>query len=103
MRQRDFKEQTMKVHWLAIATAAMALIAADSALAKSRHKAPHLCADRPASFSIYGIFANPPPQPNGCAPPVYVQGRYVGQDPDPYIRQQLRRDPATGYVSDFVR
>ena len=93
----------MKVHWLAIATAAMALIAADSAPAKSRHKAPHLCADRPASFSIYGIFANPPPQPNGCAPPVYVQGRYVGQDPDPYIRQQLRRDPATGYVSDFVR
>jgi len=93
----------MKMHWLVIATAAMALIAADPALAKSRHKAPHLCADRPASFSIYGIFANPPPQPNGCAPPVYVQGRYVGQDPDPYIRQQLRRDPATGYVSDFVR
>ena len=93
----------MKMHWLVIATAAMALIAADPALAKSRHKAPHLCADRPASFSIYGIFANPPPPPNGCAPPVYVQGRYVGQDPDPYIRQQLRRDPATGYVSDFVR
>jgi len=102
-RQRAIKEQTMKMHWLVIATAAIALVALDPALAKSRHKARHLCADRPASFSVYGIFGNPAPRPNGCAPPAYAYGRYVGQDPDPFIRQQLRRDPATGYASEFAR
>jgi hypothetical protein len=40
---------------------------------------------------------NTGPQPNGCAPPVYAYGKYVGQDPDPNIRLQLLRDPATGY------
>jgi len=32
------------------------------------------------------------PQANGCAPAVYSGGRFVGQDPDPNIRLQLRRD-----------
>jgi hypothetical protein len=55
------------------------------------------CDDRPYEFSWIGVLTNPPPGPNGCAPAVYQHGRYVGQDPDPNIRFQLRRDPATGY------
>jgi hypothetical protein len=43
----------------------------------------------------------PPPGPNGCAPAVYQYGRYVGQDPDPFIRLQLMRDPKTGAAADF--
>jgi hypothetical protein len=27
---------------------------------------------------------------------VYVDGRYVGTDPDPFIRSQLARDPCPG-------
>jgi len=59
---------------------------------------------RPAGL-VLGLrhFGNPAPRPNGCAPPAYAYGRYVGQDPDPFIRQQLRRDPATGYASEFAR
>lgn len=35
----------------------------------------------------------PEPQANGCAPAVYEGGRFIGQDPDPNVRLQLRRDP----------
>lgn len=94
----------MKFHWPVIAiaglVAAVAVIAADPAPARPKHKAVKVqrqCADRPQVFSWGGIFFNPAPQPNGCAPPVYQYGKYIGQDPDPNIRQQLKRDPATGY------
>jgi hypothetical protein len=93
----------MKIRWLAFGFAVLGLIAADPALAKKRHMARPVCVDRPAQFSLWGILANPAPGPNGCAPPVYAYGRYVGQDPDPFIRQQLLRDPVTGYGSDFAR
>jgi hypothetical protein len=33
--------------------------------------------------------------PHGSAN-VYVDGRYVGSDPDPFIRDQLARDPGQG-------
>ena len=56
-----------------------------------------------ARESRIGWLFNPAPQPNGCAPPVYAYGRYIGQDPDPFIRLQLKRDPATGYSGEFVR
>ena len=91
----------MKFRWIVMAVAALvagvAVIAADPALARVKHKAQRQCVDRPREFSWGGVFFNPVPQPNGCAPPVYAYGRYVGQDPDPYIRLQLQRDPATGY------
>jgi hypothetical protein len=93
----------MSFRWLVVVLAGLALIAGDAALAKSRHKMRYHCYDRPAQFSFWGIWANPAPQPNGCAPPVYAYGRYVGQDPDPFIRQQLKRDPVSGYGSDFAR
>lgn len=93
----------MKVSWIAVAIAAVSLAAGlslaapDPALARVKHKAVRHCGQTANDPSVYGFFFNPAPQPNGCAPPVYAYGRYVGQDPDPYIRQQLNRDPQTGY------
>jgi hypothetical protein len=83
----------------AVLAAAVAVTAADPALASSRHhkKIAHQCADPPRDSGVFGFLFNPAPQPNGCAPPVYVNGRYQGQDPDPFIRSQILRDPQTGY------
>ena len=98
----------MKFSWIVVAgaalIAALGVIAADPALARAKHKAYRHCA-RPAARIFLGLgwLFNPAPQPNGCAPPVYAYGRYVGQDPDPFIRHQLQRDPATGYSADFRR
>ncbi len=92
----------MKFSWIVVAGAALvavsSVIAADPALARARHKAVRHCVDRTARDpGLFGFFFNPAARPNGCAPPVYQYGRYVGQDPDPFIRLQLRRDPTTGY------
>jgi len=92
----------MKFDWLVIAVAALAVAAADPALARAKHPRQQQsyrahCVDRPVQFSWLGLLTNTKPQPNGCAPPVYAYGQYIGQDPDPNIRFQLRRDPATGY------
>jgi hypothetical protein len=54
------------------------------------------CDDRPAAFSVGKLLFGGRPEWNGCTPPVYEYGYFVGQDPDPFIRQQLRRDPSTG-------
>jgi hypothetical protein len=59
------------------------------------------CVDRPVAFSWGNVLFGGPQGPNGCAPPVYQYGRYVGQDPDPFIRLQLLRDPRTGSAVDF--
>jgi len=76
----------------------LGVIGTDPALARVKHKAKPLCVDRPFEFSWSNLFASrPAPQPNGCAPPVYQYGRFIGQDPDSNIRLQLKRDPATGY------
>ena len=92
----------MTFKWTAIAATALvaglALVAADPALARAKRKPARQCVERPQTFTFGGIFFNPAPRPNGCAPAVYNYGRYVGQDPDPFIRQQLMRDPQTGYT-----
>jgi len=93
----------MKLSLSVIALAVFAIIVADPAVARARHHFKPRCGDQPVTSSWYGIVMNPKPQPNGCAPPVYQYGRYVGQDPDPFIRSQLLRDPATGYSSEFSR
>ena len=90
----------MRTVWIALAGfASLALLASDPALARAKRKAaPVACRPAPAAPPLIGIFQfRPEPQPNGCAPPVYQYGKFVGQDPDPYIRLQLMRDPATGY------
>jgi hypothetical protein len=95
----------MKLRWIVIALAAFAVIAANPADARARRHARPQCVDRPLPFSWYGVLfdLHREVRPNGCAPPVYVSGAYVGQDPDPFIRSQLLRDPATGYSSQFAR
>lgn len=93
----------MKFSWLVFAVAVLAVAAADPALARAKHQRHHQsdranCRDQPYRFSWGFLLPGAPvPEPNGCAPPVYAYGRYIGQDPDPNIRFQLRRDPATGY------
>ncbi|HZT25506.1 MAG TPA: hypothetical protein VFA57_07365 [Pseudolabrys sp.] len=89
----------MKTAVIVAGAVALALAAVNPALARSKHRGPAArCVDRPYEFSWRSLLpGQPAPQPNGCAPPVYQYGQYVGQDPDPNIRFQLRRDPGTGY------
>ncbi len=95
----------MDSRWIVVAIAALGVFAADPALARSKHRhaanyhhAKARCVDQPVTFSWDFIWAlRPDPQPNGCAPPVYEAGRYLGQDPDPNIRYQLQRDPEEYY------
>ncbi len=92
----------MTYRWPVAAIAVLGLLAAGPALARSKHAARTACADQPAPAmnglaSYLFVPTNRAPQPNGCAPPVYSYGKYVGQDPDPNIRFQMMRDPATGY------
>ncbi len=89
----------MKIGWIVTAVAALvAVVAADPALARAKHKAASRCMHQPVERSWISVFSSrPEPQPNGCSPPVYQYGKFIGQDPDRNIRQQLRRDPATGY------
>jgi len=88
------------------AIAVIGLLAADPALARAKHKAKAACADQPVPSVVNGLGryllvpTDRAPQPNGCAPPVYAYGKFVGQDPDPNIRFQLMRDPATGYSAN---
>jgi hypothetical protein len=109
------QEIDMKLGWIAVALAALIVVAADPAAARSKHQDKHYakhytkhhnylakrqCDDRPHQFSWSFLWSTwPAPQWNGCSPPVYANGRFVGQDPDINIRHQLRRDPSTGYYS----
>jgi len=88
----------MKFGWRVVALAGFAVIAANPALARTKHHKMHTaCVTRPQPFTWGEIITDRTPRPNGCSPAVYQYGRYVGQDPDPFIRQQLLRDPQTGY------
>lgn len=93
----------MKIRWLVFASAVVGIVAADPALAKAR-KAKPVCVDQPYQFSLHDFLFGPgrAPAPNGCAPPVYAYGRYVGQDPDPNIRFQLRRAPGNSDATDLI-
>jgi hypothetical protein len=100
------QENGMKRGWIGFSLvalgAAVALAAADPALARSKHKVKRVCADPPYQLSWDAlIYGRPAPRGNGCAPAVYSGGKYIGQDPDANIRAQLRRDPATGYPMDY--
>jgi hypothetical protein len=88
----------MKSSWIVIALAAL-VVTAGPALARSKYKHPPRCVDQPVEFSWHNFLLGlgPEPRPNGCAPPVFSDGYFIGQDPDPFIRQGLRVDPETGY------
>jgi hypothetical protein len=96
----------MTYRWALAAIAVLCLLATDPALAGARHKAKSACVEQPVPSVMNGLArylfvpTDHAPQPNGCAPPVYAYGKYVGQDPDPNIRFQLLRDPATGYSAN---
>lgn len=93
-------KRTLIVFSVATVAALLALAAADPAFA--RKKVKHRCVDKPAEYSWnFLAFGGPKPHGNGCAPAVYSGGDYVGQDPDPSIRHQLGRDPATGYQMNY--
>jgi hypothetical protein len=72
---------------------ALVLVAAP-AFAQPRHRSAPNCVDPRSRFSVLEMIfsTGPEPQANGCAPAVYSGGRFVGQDPDPNVRLQLRRD-----------
>jgi hypothetical protein len=91
----------MTTRWLVFAglgIAGLTMFAAQPAEARTRHKVPAACVDRSTPFSWHAFFFNGAPQPNGCAPAVFERGEYVGQDPDPNVRLQLRRNPDNGYT-----
>ena len=87
----------MRVGWTVLMIALLGLVAANPALARHAHRTSRNCTQTSGDPTLYGFFFNPAPRANGCAPAVYAYGHYVGQDPDPFIRQQLNRDPQTGY------
>jgi hypothetical protein len=86
--------------WIGIACAIATVSAADIALARGRQVLPSHCLkpSKAIEFSWEKLWFAPKPRPNGCAPPVFVSGEYIGQDPDPNVRFQLSRDPETGYT-----
>ncbi len=96
----------MKLGWIAVAAAAVAFsaLAADPALARSKHHSRHHVAKRdcapnppPPSLGDWFFSVRPKPQPNGCSPPVHASGEFIGQDPDINIRHALRRNPEEGF------
>ena len=89
----------MKIGWIVIAVAALvAVVAADPAFARAKHKAKAHCVDRPYQFSWSFLFpGQPEPRPNGCSPPVYA----IRQVYRPGSRSQhppsVAARPGTGY------
>jgi hypothetical protein len=94
-------EAAMKHKWLTVPLLAIVLSIGGQAFARDKHKEQMRCVpNKPYEFSwSFLLPGHPAPQPNGCAPPVYAYGKYIGQDPDPNIRFQMHRDPATGYYA----
>jgi hypothetical protein len=94
-------ENDMTVKWIVVLFATLAIAGADSSAAHTKHaKKPRCVAQPVAAYPSLGTLLfgyRPAPQPNGCSPPTYENGRFLGQDPDPNIRFQLQRDPDESY------
>ena len=82
----------MKLKLLLIAAIAVAMLDVSPASARKRRVVePNPC----TGMLLYDFFRGEcPPEPrwNGRSPPVYVDGKYIGQDPDPRIRMQMQRE-----------
>ena len=85
-----------------IITVAFAAVLATPALAQTVHKQPRpydpsaYARDQNGNPSNYQGPARVRPSPNSHNDVYDVRGRYVGSDPDPVIRGQLRQDPTQG-------
>jgi len=93
----------MSLKTIGIALTALAVAVAPAMAATKHHgkrkPARIACDDRPTRFSWDFLWSTGnPPAPNGCAPAVYSGNRFIGQDPDPNVRLELRRNPQE---SDF--
>lgn len=78
-----------------IIAAAALLFGLSQAAAQSGHyRAAPGCVDARKPFSLFEMIFSTghEPQANGCAPAVYSGGRFIGQDPDPNVRLELRRN-----------
>lgn len=84
----------MKLKLLLIAMIAVALLDASPASAGKRRA--HVVVPNPCTGMLLPDFfrSECPPERrwNGASPPVYVDGKYIGQDPDPRIRGQMVRE-----------
>ena len=70
------------------------VLSALPAFAQSGQRTTPNCVNNYPQRSVLDMIfsTGPTPQANGCAPPVYSGGRFIGQDPDPNIRLQMLRD-----------
>ena len=87
----------VKYAWLGIAAAA--LLAADNAVASARTRVvihPRQC----TLLDFFDLSCPPPRRWNGASPPVYLNGRFVGQDPDPFIRMMIKHQFEGGTESE---
>jgi hypothetical protein len=81
-----------------VAALVLALVASPALAKKQKrhHRVQVACADHyltQRSLADVLLFSTgPEPQANGCAPAVFSGGRFVGQDPDPNVRLELRRN-----------
>ena len=94
----------MKSALIAIAAMLVALAGA-SAAPKHHGKRPVAatpCVERPTRFDWDFLWSEGNvPRANGCAPAVYQNGKFIGQDPDPNVRLELSRNPAEGDPSQW--
>jgi hypothetical protein len=85
-----------------ITAVALAAVLATPALAQTVQNQPRsydpsaYARDQNGNPSDYQSRARVRPSPNSRNDVYDVNGRYVGSDPDPLVRDQLRRDPTQG-------
>jgi hypothetical protein len=86
----------MRIVWLVLLALLVGVGASSAAQRRPAPPPSPRCDDPPVTFSFGKLLFGARPEWNGCSPPVYEYGYFIGQDPDPFIRQQLRRDPSSG-------
>ena len=97
--ERTEKEIVMKMR---IITVAFAAVLATPALAQTVHSQarpydpPTYARDQNGNPSDDQSRARVRPSPNSHNDVYNVRGRYIGSDPDPVVRGQLRQDPTQG-------
>ena len=84
----------MPLRWTLLALMTLALLDSSPAVAKKRRAvAVDPCSGTLADF--FRLECPPERRWNGKSPPVYVNGVFVGQDPDRNVRFQMMREYLT--------